>query len=292
MKIGTRGSRLAIIQTEAVRSKLRSHSIDSTVSEFTAHGDSDLKTPIYALGKTGVFVDLLNQQVLDGNIDCAVHSAKDMPVKLNPELEVSAVLERESPTDSLVSSMPFNELPSGSVIGTSSIRRMRAILSLRDDLKIRDVRGNIETRISKLVTGGYDGIMVATAAINRLGMENKSYQFSVKSIVPAANQGIIAVVSRKESEISQILRKINDRKTMEQFRLERTVMDRMSLGCSEPVGIIGEHKGEKINLYVRVYSKNSRDFMDFSEDFSHGADTISFVDAIRRSIPEDYGYNL
>ncbi len=292
MRIGTRASRLALIQTEIVRKKLESIGTDCSVVNVSSHGDNNRKMPIYSMGKVGVFVDNLNRKIIDGEIDCAVHSAKDIPSHIDPALEISAVMERETVTDALLSNTDFAGLPENSVIGTSSLRRIKAIESIRDDLILRDIRGNIDTRLSRLKSGEYDGIVVATAALKRLGIKSGYHEFSAMNIVPAANQGIIAVVSRKGSRESDIISSISDHGTMQQMKLERGVVEGLSLGCSEPVGVLASQSDNGFKLYVRFYSKNDRDFMDFSYETGNGKGMERLIDEIRKSVPERYGYGL
>lgn len=292
MIAGTRGSALAMIQTHTVVSKLNDAGFACIIRKITSSGDSDRNSPIYSMGKVGVFVEELNRKILDGSIDFAVHSAKDIPSRLEPGLEISAVVEREVPTDSLLSNHTFTELPSGSIIGTSSLRRIRAVLSLRSDINVRDIRGNIDTRIGKLKHGDYDGIIVATAALRRLSVEDQFHEFPVETLVPAANQGIIAVVSRKGSEVSGVLNSISHNDTMEQLKIERAVVEKLSLGCSEPVGIIAVRTDKGINLRIRFYSKTDRNFMDFSYAIKDESDIDTLVGEIKHSVPGNYGYEL
>lgn len=292
MRIGTRGSKLAMIQTHMVSEKLKNVNVKAAIAEVPSHGDVDRESPIYSMGKVGVFVDRLNRMIIDGGIDCAVHSAKDIPSVLDSRLEISAVLKREDPRDAFVSAMSMEEIGAHSVIGTSSLRRIKGLQSIRDDLEYRDIRGNIDTRLDKLGSGQYDGIIVAAAALVRMGVRVPYHLIDTLAIVPAPNQGIIAVVSEKGSETSHMLESISHRETMEELQVERRVMTSLSLGCSEPVGIIAKHRGGRVELNARFYNKNGPGFFDFSTEISSGDDIATFISDIRTGMPGGYGYSL
>ncbi len=290
MNIGTRGSKLALIQASMVSDALIHSGTLCTITEISSHGDVDRNSPIYSLGRVGVFVESLNRKILDGEIDCAVHSAKDIPTTLEDGLEISAVLRRGSFTDSLVSGVPLSEMKPGSVIGTSSLRRIKALKSMREDLQIKDIRGNIDTRIEKAGSGDYDGLITATAALNRIGFRGKFFEIDPLAMVPAANQGIIAVVSGEGSEASRLLSAISHDGTMNEMRVERQIASGLQLGCSEPAGIIAEAKDRKMSVYCRFYNKNGFGFMDFSSDDITAGNIDDFIEGIRHGIPMEYGY--
>ncbi|EQD58428.1 Tetrapyrrole biosynthesis, hydroxymethylbilane synthase, partial [mine drainage metagenome] len=149
--------------------------------EVETPGDRDREAPIYTMGGTGVFVSTLNEKILSGEIDVAVHSAKDIPTSIPGDIEIAGVLERGPVEDLLVSRAPLERIPKGSVVGTSSLRRSHEILFARPDLKVKSIRGNVDTRIRKYVEGQYDAIILAKAAYDRLGLDENAYVLDVHS---------------------------------------------------------------------------------------------------------------
>lgn len=292
MILGTRGSKLALIQTEMVTKALKEIGVEASIERIESHGDMDLHSPLYSMKGEGVFVNMINERVLSGEIDAAVHSAKDIPTALHEDLEICAVLEREDPRDAIVSHYTLNTLPYGATVGTSSLRRIRALENLRADLVIENIRGNIDTRISKVGAGGYDAIMVAAAALKRMGFDGGVTLLDIDKVVPAASQGIIAVVSRKDGKYSKMLRKISDSRTMMEMTMERKISSLLSLGCSSPVGILARCGSEGCEVRVRFYSIHGRGFMDFRFTEVECSSLHKIVESMVSSIPEDYGYEF
>ena len=288
MILGTRGSKLALIQTDMVRDALSSVGIETSIQIIESSGDMDRESPLYRMNSNGAFVDFINEKVASGEIDAAVHSAKDIPSRIPEELEISAVLERDDPRDALVSKYTLKSLPDGAVIGTSSMRRAKAIENMRDDLKVVNIRGNIDTRIRKLESGEYDGIVVAASALKRMGYNGHMEILDIDTIVPAASQGIIAVVSKKGESISEELARINHERTKKEMAIERELAESLSLGCSAPVGIFARCNGHSCEIKARFYGINRKGFFDF-----HFSDCTGMEDIRKKivdGIPDGFGY--
>ncbi|PYB68827.1 hydroxymethylbilane synthase [Thermoplasma sp. Kam2015] len=292
IRLGTRPSRLAMAQTEMVAYSIKKLGYSVEIVKYLSEGDSDLKSPLYSIGRTGVFVDRINALILSGEIDAAVHSAKDIPYTIDERLQISAVMPRGSFEDALVSDMPLSMMPPGSTIGTSSLRRKYQILYQRSDLKVVNLRGNIDTRIEKMRTEGMAGMVMALAAIERLHLGVRYWPIDPEKYVPAPNQGIIAVVSQKGSEASDILSRINDSATYRDMMAERTITQDLRLGCSTPVGILSRSSGKGMRILAQFFSMDGSDMIMFDQHIEDLHDIGDIVSYIRDNIPEEYGYNL
>lgn len=268
MIIGTRGSKLAILQTEKVCERLKEAGLEHelTIRTVRSLGDAITDRGLYEMPEKGVFVKKLDMLLLEGKIDIAVHSMKDIPLERDERLETSAVLPRDSPYDALVSTYRLEQMPEGAVIGTSSVRRKFQFLNYMDarqtNVRIKDIRGNVDTRIEKFRKGEYDGVILAEAGFERLGLDIDYERLDCDPFVPSPNQGIIAVVTRKESKESKILSKIDDESTRMEAEVENEVLKVIGGGCSLPVGVHahthahtrGNESGDKIDLSVYVHA--------------------------------------
>lgn len=260
IRIASRRSKLSIKQVELVVKALEKiyPAVKTEIVFYKTKGDIYKNLYPSKIGSKGIFEKEVNQAVLKGDVDIAVHSLKDVPSKISAELKLAAVLPRESPFDALVSrnGLKLNELPSGSVIGTSSIRRKAALLNLRPNILIKPLRGNIETRLDKLEKKMYDAVIVAEAALKRLGLEYMVTQvFHPKVITPSPGQGIIAVYARAgDEDVTKIFSRVNDDKTYVEAMVEREVMKRVGGGCFTPLGIYAENDKEFIYVISTVYS--------------------------------------
>ena len=255
MKVGTRESALAMRQTEIFRRKLAAvrPDVDIEVVGMKSLGDIDLTSPLDQMQSVGAFVRELDDAMLKGAIDCSVNSLKDVPTKMDPRLTLGAVLERDAVED-VVLPCPLDELPEGARVGTSSIRRSMQLRSIRPDLEILPLRGNIHTRMDKLDSGKYDAILLAKAGLDRMGIERPMYTLDRKQFVPAPAQGTIAVECRSDdNETIDILRLIDHAPSRKAVELEREIMRLMGAGCSAPVGISAVLKGNRISLCAVSY---------------------------------------
>lgn len=289
IRVGTRGSKLALIQARMVTDLLKSSGIETEIIEVETAGDINKDAPIYEMGGTGVFVSALNRQIVEGKIDIAVHSAKDIPTVIPEEVEIAGALRRGAVGDVLISKTPLDKLRPGSVVGTSSLRRIHEIKFFRPDLSVKSIRGNIETRIQKYMDGQYDAVMMAKAAYDRLNLKENAYTLDVRSFPPAANQGIIAITAASGSAHSSMLRKISDHVALTELFLERSVLSELGLSCNDPVAVLA--RGDQpASLFVRIYSLAGREYKDFESSVMNDEDASEFARSLRKKIPETFGY--
>ncbi|MDR2018268.1 MAG: hydroxymethylbilane synthase [Syntrophobacterales bacterium] len=240
--IGTRGSKLALKQTDMVMEQLKSFhpDLEFITKIIKTTGDIMLDKPLQSIGDKGFFVKEIEDDLLSGGIDLAVHSMKDLPGDLAPGLVVGAALKREDPRDAFVSFnlSRFDRVAKGSKIGTNSLRRKSQILNLNPGVVIIPIRGNIDTRISKIETLGLDGAILALAGMKRMGFESLVKDIlSLDMMVPSSGQGAICVETRDEKVLIDLLRPIDDPETRKVVTIERKVQNMMGGGCSVPLGI-------------------------------------------------------
>ena len=234
IKIGTRGSKLALTQTETVCKKLASMDITAEKVIINTEGDSTTGVPLHQIGGEGVFVRALDDAILAGQIDCAVHSMKDIPAYRPSGLFTAAVLKRDSAADYLAHSCPISMVR---IVGTSSTRRRAQMLRHDPDLSPKDLRGNVDTRIRKLGAGEYDAIILAEAGLTRLGIRIQGERLPPEKFVPSANQGTIAVVSRADPSLMEVLSALDHTQTRTDVAIERAMMEQLGGGCYTPIGI-------------------------------------------------------
>lgn len=258
IRIGTRKSRLALAQTELLINKLKTafNDIETEIVHISTKGDRNLDRPLSSFGGKGVFISELEEALLSGEVDLAVHSAKDLPLELAEGLEISAVLERGNYRDVLVArnNFPIKNSPDF-VVGTGSIRRKGFLNKLYPLVTVKDIRGNVDTRLRKLISGEYDALILAAAGLERLGIyQSTEYTvtpFEYTEFLPSPCQGIIAIESRINDErLKSCINAINHIKSFYSFRLERSVPQILNAGCGMPLGAYSEVQGNKITLYV------------------------------------------
>jgi hydroxymethylbilane synthase len=239
MIIGTRGSRLAVTQTNIVTERLNNAFPDlgTEVKIISTTGDKVRDRPLSALGGFGAFVKELDDRIISGEIDASVNSLKDMPVVPTEGTKIAAVLARGPVEDVMISSVPLGELREGAVVGTSSVRRKALLLNIRPDLEIRELRGNVTTRLSKLKEGKYEAIVLARAGLERLNIECEAHVLDPAVFVPAVGQGAIAISCAETSRYSEQLSSLNDTGTRLCVEAERYVLAGLGGGCSVPIGI-------------------------------------------------------
>lgn len=234
IRIGTRGSKLALVQTENVIQKLSGLGIESEKVIINTQGDTTTNVPLHAIGGQGVFVRALDDAILAGTIDCAVHSMKDIPAFRPSGLFTAAILKRDSPADFLAHK---GEIGNVRVIGTSSTRRKAQLLRHDPGITIKDLRGNVDTRIRKMSAGEYNGIMLAEAGLQRLGIKIEGQRLPTETFVPSPNQGTVAVVSRADPSLMEVLSALDHPETRTDIAIERAVMEQLGGGCFTPLGI-------------------------------------------------------
>lgn len=234
VRIGTRGSKLALAQTATVCQKLEALGIEVEQKIISTQGDEVTGVPLHEIGKQGVFVRALDDAILNHEIDCAVHSMKDIPAIRPSGLVTSAILPRDSPADFLAFSGPVSAVK---IIGTSSTRRKAQFLRHDPDITIKDLRGNVDTRIRKLNDGQYHAIVLAEAGLTRLGIRLPGERLPPEKFVPSPNQGTIAVVGRADPSLMEVLSAIDHPETRKDVAIERAVMEQVGAGCFTPMGI-------------------------------------------------------
>ena len=244
LRIGTRGSRLALWQAHHVAGHLQAawpHLRLETVP-FQTMGDRVDDVPLPRIGDRGLFTRDIEDGLRAGDIDLAVHSLKDLPTAASAGLVLGAVLLREDPREALVSASgkALGALERGARIGTSSLRRRAQVLALRPDLEVVDIRGNVPTRIEKVTRGAYDGILLACAGLNRLGLRDRAAEiFDEDTLVPAPGQGALAVQIREDDpELASLMTALDDRPTHLATMSERMVLAALQGGCQAPLGAI------------------------------------------------------
>lgn len=253
--VGTRGSKLAVTQTNWVidRLKEKNPSVEFEVKIIKTKGDIIQHVSLDKIGDKGLFVKEIEQQLLDGGIDMAVHSMKDMPSSLPEGLKFASIPKREDPRDVLILKEGYSsleDLPKGATIGTGSKRRKYQLLNHRPDLNIVSIRGNVDTRIRKIVDENLDGVVLAASGILRVGLEEKiSYYLPTDIVVPAPAQGALAIEIRKnEPKIDEVINSLKDEITEIQVAAERGFLDGVNGSCHIPMGAYCEVDGEKIKL--------------------------------------------
>lgn len=268
IKIGTRKSKLALAQTTMVVNEIKKYfpSINIEVVHFTTKGDKVLNKPLINIGGKGVFVTEIEDALLNKEIDLAVHSAKDLPLKLQDNLTISAVLKRGNYRDTLVTVKGKEiDFSKETVIGTGSNRRKLAFKNLYPNAAFKDIRGNVDTRLNKLYNGEYDGIILAMAGLERLDLLSDSRftftPFDYKDFVPAPCQGIIAIESRN-NDLTEILSKINHKDTFYSFQAERHILNILNADCGMPLGAYSFVDNNKINV---VYTSDSKEIITKSD---------------------------
>ena len=255
VRVGTRGSALARLQTDLVLERLRPlyPHLEFQVITVTTQGDANAAAPLAGMG-LGVFVKEIEQQLMDGRLDMAVHSLKDMPTLLPEGLALAALLPREDPRDVLVNryGCRLEQLPEGARIGTSSPRRQAQLLSRRPDLAVVPIRGNVETRLRKAEGEECDGAILAAAGLIRLGLADRITEYlSPQSFVPPPGQGILAVETRADDgRMAGILRAVDHAATRYAATAERAFLERLGGGCQVPVGAYAQSDGDLMNLTV------------------------------------------
>lgn len=258
LRIATRESPLALWQANFVKDALNQHhpALYVELVPMTTRGDQILDSPLAKVGGKGLFVKELEKAMLDGRADIAVHSMKDVPMEFPEGLGLAVICEREDPADAFVSNdyRSLKELPQGARVGTSSFRRQCQLKEQRPDLEILDLRGNVGTRLGKLDSGGYDGIILAAAGLIRLGLDERirerlSYELSL----PAGGQGAVGIECRNDDlETLNLLYCLHHSQTAARVTAERAVNARLEGGCQVPIASFAELEGDSLNLRALV----------------------------------------
>lgn len=254
LKIGTRGSQLALMQTQIVADALQRHTpaVSVEIVIIKTEGDRNRRDSLTALGGRGVFVRDIEERLLAGEIDCAMHSLKDLPTTQPDGLALAAMLEREDARDVLVShgNLPLHKLPPHATIGCSSQRRAGQLLALRLDLTIRDIRGNVDTRLRKLDEGQYDALALAAAGLIRLNLAGRIAQyFALAELLPAVGQGTIVVECRADDRrMYALLAPLDHAPTRAAVTAERAFLRELGGGCQLPLGAFAEAQQNQLTV--------------------------------------------
>jgi hydroxymethylbilane synthase len=255
MIIGSRGSQLALAQTNNVARLLKEQGVETSIKIIKTSGDRFTDRPLHAVsGGVGAFVRELDDVMIAGEVDIAVHSMKDMPTIRPQALPTVAVLKRDTPFDILLTydGTPLDELPEQSIIGTSSLRRTAQIKRYRPDLITQELRGNIDTRLRKLREGQYDGILLAKAGLERMGWEIEGEILSPDFFCPSPNQGTVAVVTREGTEAEAAVSTLDHTESRIVTEIERLLISELGGGCTTPVGSYAEITPDKQEIHVRA----------------------------------------
>lgn len=250
IRVGSRESRLAMVQTEWVVNEIKKKhpELEFEITGIKTKGDVLLDTRLDKIGGKGLFVKELEYAIISGAIDFAVHSLKDMPAEIPEKLTIAAVSKREDPRDVLVAlaGHKLKDLPNGAVIGTSSVRREVQLSVIRPDLRFKTLRGNVLTRIKKLIDCEYDALVLAAAGLKRLGLEERCIEyFDIEDVIPAVGQGILAIEARRSDNPGFLIDSIHDTDSFRTAQAERAFMIKLNGGCSVPLAahavIDGQH---------------------------------------------------
>lgn len=258
LRLGTRGSRLALAQTELVARLIRAKhpGVDVELVEIQTAGDRDQTSDLSSGEGIGWFTSALQDALAEGTVDLAVHSYKDLPTKRPPGLVIAAVPLREDPRDALVSrnGMSFRGLPAGARVGTSSARRTVQLRSIRPDVEIVPIRGNVDTRIAKVDAGDYDAAVLALAGLKRLGLERRAtHVFGFEEILPSPAQGVLAIECRSDdANVRPLLEALDDPVLRQVVTAERMFLATIDGGCSFPAGAYAERFGSTLKLHGLV----------------------------------------
>jgi hydroxymethylbilane synthase len=298
--VGSRGSPLALRQTKTVISLLEARRIETSLAIVKTKGDQVQDVPLHMVSGRGLFVKEIDDRMLSGDIDVAVHSMKDLPSKRPGGLVIAAVLPRDSPFDVLVSGdgVAIDDLEEGAVVGTCSMRRSSQLRRARPDLVIESLRGNLETRLRKLDEGRYRAIVLAEAGIERMGYRPRYSVLDPKRFLPSANQGAIAVVTTR-GRAAEAVGEIDHLPTRREAEVERVILEAIGGSCVVPMAAFARLQGAEILVEAEVLSLDGSRFVRVegrvpAEDHIKGAVDLSrrLVDMGGRDLAEEAVRNV
>ena len=260
--VGTRGSKLSLAQTNWVISELQKKNDGSEfeIRTITTKGDTDSRA-LFTIDQKGIFEKEIDKAVAEKEIDFAVHSLKDVPSDISESLTIACIPKRESANDVIITKEGYNlkTITSNAVVGTSSLRRAVQVSRIRPDVVVKPVRGNIETRINKVMDGKFDAIILAEAGISRLSLDVKHSVLSTKDFPPSPGQGALAIVCRSDDDKTiSMLKKIEDEKSRNEIEAERALSDYVDSGCRFPVGALAIGNSTTLKLTVAAYSVDGK----------------------------------
>ena len=288
IKIATRKSVLALWQSEHIKARIEAQhkGVKVVLEGMKTKGDVILDTPLAKIGGKGLFTKELEDSMLKGETDIAVHSLKDVPVVFPEGLKLAAICSREDTRDAMISEKfaKFSDLPHGAKVGTTSLRRKMQLLIMRPDLEIISLRGNVQTRLRKLKEGEFDAIILAMAGINRLNLKAEVahiYTFGFDEMIPAMGQGALGVEARDEKQILDEISFLNDENAVIETTIERDFVSVLEGGCQVPIGISARLKGDEISIdaivglpdgseYIKDSLKTGKDkFQSIGKELAH-----------------------
>lgn len=257
MIVGTRGSQLALAQTKEVCANLaKITGKNPEIQIIKTKGDKITQSQLYNMDSKGLFTKELDKALLEEEVDFTVHSFKDLPTELDEELEIIAVPKRESPNDVLISNKSWTELSKGSTLGSSSLRREAFCNHYNKGFQLKPLRGNVETRIKKVLSNELDSTIMAEAGLKRLNLTKYIKEvFPTNYITPAAGQGAIAVMIRKDSDKKETFTKLNDYNSMQEVFGEKSVLEELGVGCQWPIGCLARFDAKQLNIYSILLSR-------------------------------------
>ena len=288
IKIATRKSILALWQSEHIKARIEAQhkGIKVELVGMKTKGDVILDTPLAKIGGKGLFTKELEDSMLKGETDIAVHSLKDVPVVFPKGLKLAAICSREDTRDAMISEKfaKFSDLPRGAKVGTTSLRRKMQLLIMRPDLEIISLRGNVQTRLRKLKEGEFDAIILAMAGINRLNIKAEVahiYTFGFNEMIPAMGQGALGIEARDEKQILEETSFLNDENAVIETTIERDFVSVLEGGCQVPIGISARLQGDEISIdaivglpdgseFIKDSLKTSKDkFQSIGKELAH-----------------------
>jgi hydroxymethylbilane synthase len=293
LRIGSRGSQLALWQANHISTLLRERGHEVEIEIIKTTGDKILDVALAKVGTKGMFTKEIEEALLDKRVDLAVHSLKDLPTELAPEFEIAAITQRENPQDAFVSRHfdSINELPQKARVGTSSLRRQAQLKAIRPDLDIHPLRGNVDTRLRKMEEGQYDAIILASAGLNRLGLTRWIREVIPADVMcPAAGQGALGIeIRRGDTETLNHLAFFNHESTRIAVLAERALLNELGGGCQVPIGAHAEVKGSDIRL-IGVVARPDGSLV--LRDTHYGSDPVRLGEQLGKSLLQRGGREI
>jgi len=265
LRVGTRGSKLSLVQTDIILDQLKRKDPKLVVERkiIKTRGDEDQRTPIFSINQKGIFEKEIDQAILEGKIDVAVQSLKDIPVfEVDTKLVIASVPQRGSPSNVLVSKNGerLRDLKSGSRVGTSSLLRVAQLKRVMPDLQAVPIRGNVDTRVQKVEDGEFDAVILAEAGLLRLGLTGRiAERLSLDDFMPAPGQGILALIARQDNmKVLELLRSIEDPPTRAQADAEREIVNFLEGGCKVPIGALASSNRDSLHVTGCILSNDGK----------------------------------
>jgi hydroxymethylbilane synthase len=289
LTVGTRGSKLALAQTQRVLKQiqvLHPH-LEFNLKVIKTLGDKEHGKPLFTIDSKGIFEKEIDQQVVSGEVDFAVHSLKDVPIlEQQTGTVIAAIPKRDSQCDVFISknNIPLKDLPKGAVVGTGSLRRLAEVKFVRPDLDVEPIRGNVDTRIGKVRKGELAGIVIAEAGLERMDLKNEiTERLPLEQFPSAAGQGAIAIVAKEGNKnVIALLQGMEDKASRAEITAERSLVLALEGGCRVPIGAVGQAKGEELSLFGCIYSLKTRKKIS-----AHAKGNLSQANELGRCVGEE-----